>query len=79
MCSSDLYNTVSNDEMGMLDLSEVESAIRDSTNHHNPHTKMITIENTQNNCGGKALSAEYTSQVANIAHDYGIQDRKSVV
>ena len=67
------YNTVRNDKMGMLDLGEVESAIRDSTNHHNPHTKMITIENTQNNCGGKALSAEYTSQVAKIAHDNGIK------
>ena len=67
------YNTIPNDEMGRLDPLAVESAIRDSTNHHNPHTKMISIENTQNNCGGKALSAEYTSQVAKIAHDNDIQ------
>ena len=67
------YNTVRNDESGTLNLDEIESAIRDSTNHHNPHTKMITIENTHNNCGGKAISAEYTSEVANIAHANGLQ------
>ena len=64
------YHTVRNDARGMLDPSEVEEAIRDSTNSHNPHTAVIAIENTQNNCGGRVLTPQDTELIADVAHNY---------
>ena len=64
------YHTVKNDARGMLDPSEVEEAIRDSANNHNPHTAVITIENTQNNCGGRVLTPQDTKLIADVAHNH---------
>ena len=62
------YHTVRNDTRGMLDPYEVEEAIRDSTNNHNPHTAVVAIENTQNNCGGRVLTPQDTKLIADVAH-----------
>lgn len=55
-----------NQEDGTLALEEIRNAIRSEDVHH-PITRLICIENTQNNCGGMALSVEYTRQVGEIA------------
>jgi threonine aldolase len=56
---------------GTLDLREVESAIRTSDQHF-PVTRMIALENTHNRMGGVPISADYTRQVAELAHRNGI-------
>jgi len=66
------YHTVKNDRQGMLDLVEVEYAIRDSTDYHNPTTAMVALENTQNVCGGRVLTAEHTKSLVDIAHKHRI-------
>ncbi len=55
-----------NQKDGTLALGEIRNAIRSEDVHH-PITRLICIENTQNNCGGMAISVEYTRQVGEIA------------
>ena len=48
------YNTLPNDHRGMLDLDELEAAIK-PPNVHFTRTAMIGLENTHNACGGAPL------------------------
>ena len=41
---------------GTLDLDEIVAAIRDPDNLHFPRTRLITVENTHNRCGGAPLT-----------------------
>ena len=59
-------NPVPNQQDGTLALDDIRAAIRMEDVHH-PITRLICLENTQNACGGVALTAEYTKQVAEIA------------
>ena len=59
---------IDNSSDGTLPLDEISSAIRSNENPHHPSTKVITIENTHNDCGGVAIGAEYTEQLADLAH-----------
>ncbi|MBV6451107.1 MAG: L-allo-threonine aldolase [Anaerolineales bacterium] len=59
-------NPVLNQKDGTLALDDIRAAIRMEDVHH-PITRLICLENTQNACGGVALTAEYTRQVAEIA------------
>lgn len=52
---------------GTLLLDDVESAIR-SDNIHFPVTRLISMENTQGGVGGVPVTAEYTQQLADLAH-----------
>jgi threonine aldolase len=56
---------------GTLDLEQIRAAIRDD-DPHEPVTRLICLENTQNRCGGVVLSPEYTRQVAEFAHARGL-------
>lgn len=55
---------------GALDPAEVEQAIRGG-NVHFPRTRLVCLENTQNRCGGVALTVEQTDAVAEVAHRHG--------
>ncbi len=57
---------------GSIDLGEIRAAIRDD-DVHAPRTRLICIENTHNRCGGVPLTAEYTQQVADLAHEHGLR------
>jgi threonine aldolase len=57
---------------GSLALDEIEASIRNPEDDHEPITRLIEIENTQNACGGLCLSPEYTHQLADFAHARGI-------
>jgi threonine aldolase len=63
--------TVANDINGMLPPDAVKDAIR-ATDIHFPPTKLICLENTQNRCGGRVLTPEYTREIAEIAHQQQI-------
>jgi threonine aldolase len=52
-------------------LDDIRSAIR-KDDPHQPITRLITLENTHNRCGGAALTAEYTRAVAEIAHQHDL-------
>lgn len=67
-----VMRTVPNDQDGQLDPSAVEQAIRPE-NIHLPQTTLLCLENTHNRCGGAILTPEYTSAIAGLAHQHGIQ------
>jgi threonine aldolase len=59
---------VANQVDGTLDLDDILASIQTEDVHHTI-TRLICLENTQNVCGGMALSAEYTRSVGKIAQD----------
>ena len=58
--------TVPNDVNGMLSTDAIQEAIR-VPDIHFPPTALICLENTQNRCGGRVLTPEYTREIAEIA------------
>lgn len=65
-------HTVRNQPDGTLDLKDVSAAIR-AYDQHNPITRLICLENTQNFCGGRVLSAEYMDMMGEFAHEQGLK------
>lgn len=63
--------TIPNQPDGTLRLEDIRVAIRPD-NVHFPRTRLICLENTQNRCGGVALSPEYTDAVAALAREHGL-------
>jgi threonine aldolase len=57
---------------GTLDLDDIRRAIR-TDDAHQPITRLVSLENTHNRCGGVALTAEYTRAVGELCHQNGIQ------
>lgn len=57
---------------GTLALDDIRGAIRPD-DPHDPITRLVALENTNNRCGGVALSPEYTRQVAELAHEHGLK------
>jgi threonine aldolase len=58
---------------GTLDLDEVVAAIRDPNNPHYPRSRLITVENTHNRCGGTPLTVEYMQALGGLARDHGLR------
>ncbi|MEL7626060.1 MAG: low-specificity L-threonine aldolase [Anaerolineaceae bacterium] len=58
-----VIHTIPNQEDGSLALEDIESAMRNPSDFHEPISCMVIVENTQNACGGKALDAEYMRSV----------------
>jgi threonine aldolase len=56
---------------GTLALDDIRAAIRPDDPHY-PITRLITLENTQNRCGGIPLSVKYTRSVGDLAHNNGL-------
>ncbi|NOQ39584.1 MAG: low-specificity L-threonine aldolase [Anaerolineales bacterium] len=59
---------IPNQQDGTLRLADIKNAIR-GDDIHDPPTRLITLENTHNRCGGVALTGEYTRQVGEIAKE----------
>ena len=56
---------------GTLPLAEIEDAIR-ANDEHEPPTKLIALENTQNRCGGTVLPMDYVKKVGDLAKERGL-------
>jgi len=63
---------IPNQPDGTLRLDDIESAIRPD-DVHAPITRLVSLENTQNRCGGVALSPGYIRQVGDLAHQRGLK------
>lgn len=57
---------------GTLALEDIRGAIRPDDPHY-PLTRLITLENTHNRCGGVVLSENYTQAVGHLAREHDIQ------
>ena len=66
-------NPVLNQKDGTLAIEDIVNSIRDSEDVHQPATRLICIENTQNICGGVPLTVEYTKQVADVARKHDLK------
>ncbi|XP_010553776.1 PREDICTED: probable low-specificity L-threonine aldolase 1 isoform X2 [Tarenaya hassleriana] len=66
--------TVRNNEDGTMDIDDVEAAIRDPKGGmFYPRTRLICLENTHANCGGRCLTVEYTDRVGELARRHGLK------
>ncbi len=63
---------IPNQDDGTLRLDDIAAAIR-GDNIHYPRSRLVCLENTHNLCYGSPLSAEYTAQVAALAHEHGLR------
>ncbi|KAE9619049.1 hypothetical protein Lal_00047943 [Lupinus albus] len=66
--------TVKNNDDGTMDIDLIEAAIRDPMGAIvYPTTRLICLENSHANSGGKCLSAEYTDRVGELAKRHGLK------
>lgn len=57
---------------GTLRLEDIHAAYR-SDDPHYPISRLVTLENTHNRCGGVPLSVDYMEQVKQVAQTYGLK------
>ena len=62
-------HTIPNQPDGTLAPADIVAAIR-GNDAHLPPTRLITLENTHNRCGGAALTLEYTEQIGALAKEH---------
>lgn len=66
--------TVKNNEDGTMDIDLIEAAIRDPQGALvYPTTRLICLENSHANTGGRCLSVEYTDKVGELAKKHGLK------
>lgn len=63
--------TLPNSQDGTLDLDMIERSVR-GDDIHEPRTKMVVIENTQNQCGGIPISVNYMQDLATLTTKHGL-------
>jgi threonine aldolase len=63
---------IPNQPDGTLLLDDLRAAVRPD-DPHQPITRLVSLENTHNRCGGVALTVEYTQAAAELAHEHGLR------
>lgn len=58
---------------GTLKIEDIRGAVRNPDDPHYPLTRLITLENTHNRCGGVPLTAQYMREVRQVANEYGLK------
>lgn len=61
-----------NQNDGTIKMDDIRGAIR-MNDIHDPPTRLITLENTHNRCGGVALNERYLMDVGEIAREYQLR------
>jgi len=67
-----VIHTIPNQDDGSLALEDIKKAMRDPGDYHEPISKMVIIENTQNACGGKVLNVDYMNSIGKQAAELGL-------
>ncbi|NIM02191.1 MAG: threonine aldolase [Acidobacteria bacterium] len=67
-----LPHTLPTDAMGRMDPAAVDAAVRDTTDHHYGHSRLLLVENTFGGRGGVPLPAEYFSALRRIADKHSL-------
>jgi len=65
-------HTVPNQPDGTLLLNDMADAVRGDDPHY-PRTRLIALENTHNNCGGRVLPLSYIRQVEQFAKEHDLK------
>lgn len=64
--------TVSNEDDGSISLENLQKAVRNQFDVHEPITRLVILENTQNFCGGTVLKTSYVESVAAFCKERGL-------
>jgi threonine aldolase len=64
-------HTIPNQSDGTMLLEDIRHAVRANDSHF-PKSKLLLLENTQNKCGGLAISRDYMLKAASVARDAGL-------
>lgn len=67
-----VINTIPNQADGSLALHDIRGAMRNPDDYHEPISRMVIVENTQNACGGKELGVGYMDSVGTLADELGL-------
>ncbi|HHX09570.1 MAG TPA: low-specificity L-threonine aldolase [Chloroflexi bacterium] len=67
-----VIHTIPNQDDGKLKLADIRGAMRNPRDYHEPISKMVIVENTQNACGGKTIDREYMQQVGELSRELGL-------
>lgn len=67
-----VIHTIPNQPDGTLALTDLKNALRNPDDYHEPTSRLVIIENTQNFCGGVPISREYTESIAAFAREHGL-------
>jgi len=65
--------TVPTEADGTIKPENIAAAVRDTTDYHQPRTRLFCLENTHNHMGGRALTAGATKRMADVAHEAGLR------
>lgn len=63
---------IANQPDGTLLIEDIQNAYREEDVHH-PVSRLLILENTQNQCGGIPLSVDYMQSAATIAHSLNMR------
>ncbi len=63
---------IPNQANGTLALEDIRRAIRPD-DPHDPITRLVSLENTHNRCGGVPLTVEYTRAVGELTRQHGLR------
>lgn len=58
---------------GSFDLEKFESMISDYSDSHCARTRVVCIENTHNNCGGRVLPLKFLDELRNLCNKHGVK------
>jgi len=67
-----VIHTIPNQIDGTLKLTDIRGAMRNPRDYHEPISKMVIVENTQNACGGKTIDRDYMQQVGELSRELGL-------
>ncbi len=67
-----VINTIPNQQDGSLAFEDIRKAMRNPSDYHEPISKMVIIENTQNDCGGISLPVHYMDELGLLAGELGL-------
>jgi len=67
-----LPHPIPTDVTGRMDPAVVERKVRDTTDHHLGHSRLLLVENTFGGRGGTALPAEYFATLREVADRHGL-------
>jgi threonine aldolase len=60
---------IPNQPDGSLAPEDIRAALRDRDDDHHPISRLVCLENTQNDCGGTVLTADVTRRLCDLAHE----------
>ena len=67
-----IMRTIPNDRDGRIEPDALAAVIRPKAGYF-PQTTLLCLENTHNRCSGAVLTPEYTSEIAELAHQHGLK------